>query len=78
LKRAQDFAKCRAICERRFGAVPAIYAIADICRPELLVEIEGVAFSRYSPHAVAATANANARAKAKPQTSNADPRSKHS
>ena len=46
LKRAEDLAKCRAICERRFGPVPAIYAVADICRPELLVEIEGVAFSR--------------------------------
>jgi enamine deaminase RidA (YjgF/YER057c/UK114 family) len=48
LKRPQDLATCRAICARRFGAVPAIYAVADICRPELLVEIEGVAFSRYS------------------------------
>ena len=49
LKRPEDLAKCRAVCQRRFGAVPAIYAVADICRPELLVEIEGVAFSRYSP-----------------------------
>lgn len=49
LRRAEDFAACRAICERRFGPVPAIYAVADICRPELLVEIEGVAFSSYSP-----------------------------
>ncbi len=46
LKRAEDFDKCRAVCERRFGPVPAIYATADVCRPELLVEIEGVAFSR--------------------------------
>jgi len=46
LKRREDLAKCRAICERRFGSVPAVYAVADICRPELLVEIEGVAFSR--------------------------------
>ena len=46
LKHPEDLAKCRAICERRFGAVPAIYAVAGICRPELLVEIEGVAFSR--------------------------------
>ncbi len=45
IKRQEDYAKCRAVCERRFGAVPAIYAIADVCRPELLVEIEGVAFS---------------------------------
>ena len=48
LKRPEDLAKCQAVCERRFGAVPAIYAMADICRPELLVEIEGVSFSRYS------------------------------
>ena len=46
LKQPEDLAKCRAVCERRFGAVPAIYAVAGICRPELLVEIEGVAFSR--------------------------------
>jgi enamine deaminase RidA (YjgF/YER057c/UK114 family) len=45
LKHASDLAKCQAICERRFTAVPAIYITADICRPDLLVEIEGVAFS---------------------------------
>ena len=48
LKRQLDFATCKAICESRFGPVPAIYALADICRPELLVEIEGVAYSRNS------------------------------
>ncbi len=53
LKRAQDFEKCQAICERRLGAVPTIYAVADICRPELLVEIEGVTFSRCSRRATA-------------------------
>jgi enamine deaminase RidA (YjgF/YER057c/UK114 family) len=47
IKRAEDLAKCRAVCQRRFGKVPVIYALADICRPDLLVEIEGVAFSRY-------------------------------
>jgi enamine deaminase RidA (YjgF/YER057c/UK114 family) len=46
LKRAEDFAACKAICERRLGTVPAIYVVADVCRPELLVEIEGVAFSK--------------------------------
>jgi enamine deaminase RidA (YjgF/YER057c/UK114 family) len=45
LKRPQDFSVCKAICDERFGAIPAIYAVADVCRPELLVEIEGVAFS---------------------------------
>jgi enamine deaminase RidA (YjgF/YER057c/UK114 family) len=48
IKRGDDFAKCRAICERRLPGVPAIYAVADVCRSELLVEIEGVAFSRCS------------------------------
>ena len=48
LKRPEDLAKCRAICTGRFGSVPAIYAVADVCRPELLVEIEGIAFSRRS------------------------------
>ena len=57
LKRVEDFPKCKAICDRRFAAVPAIYAVADICRPELLVEIEGVAFSRYSlPQSLSAPA----------------------
>jgi len=49
LKRREDFPKCKAICKRRFGPVPVIYALADVCRPELLVEIEGVAFSRCAP-----------------------------
>ena len=48
LKRGEDLAKCRAICEQRFGSVPAIYVVADVCRPDLLVEIEGVAFSRFA------------------------------
>jgi enamine deaminase RidA (YjgF/YER057c/UK114 family) len=45
VKRPEDFERCRAICERRLGAVPVIYAHADVCRPDLLVEIEAVAFS---------------------------------
>jgi enamine deaminase RidA (YjgF/YER057c/UK114 family) len=49
LKRAEDFSVCKAICEKRFGSVPAIYAVADVCRPELLVEIEGVAFTKRHP-----------------------------
>ncbi len=45
VKRPEDYEICRAVCERRLGATPAIYAQADVCRPDLLVEIEGVAFS---------------------------------
>ena len=47
VKRAEDYAACREVCERRLGSLPTIYALADVCRPELLVEIEGVSFSRF-------------------------------
>jgi enamine deaminase RidA (YjgF/YER057c/UK114 family) len=46
VKRPQDYAQVRAVCEARLGTVPATYVVADICRPDLLVEIEGIAFSR--------------------------------
>lgn len=45
VKHREDFARCKAVCERRLGSVPALFLEADVCRPELLVEIEGVAFS---------------------------------
>jgi enamine deaminase RidA (YjgF/YER057c/UK114 family) len=45
VKHAHDFAACRKVCEQRLGRIPALYAQADVCRPDLLVEIEGVAFS---------------------------------
>ncbi len=45
VKHLDDFKTCQAVCRRRFGDVPIIYALADICRPDLLVEIEGVVFS---------------------------------
>jgi enamine deaminase RidA (YjgF/YER057c/UK114 family) len=46
IKRQEDYPQARAICRQRLGELPAIYVVADICRPELLVEIEGIAFSR--------------------------------
>ena len=46
IERAADFPAVRAACRRRLGTVPTTYTIADICHKELLVEIEGVAFSR--------------------------------
>jgi enamine deaminase RidA (YjgF/YER057c/UK114 family) len=45
IKRQEDYERTRAICEARLGELPIIYAVADVCRPELLVEIEGVAFA---------------------------------
>ena len=46
IKRGEDFSRCKAVCEGRFGQTPTVYAIADVCREELLVEIEALAFSR--------------------------------
>jgi enamine deaminase RidA (YjgF/YER057c/UK114 family) len=51
IKREEDYANVRAACEKRLGELPTIYAMADVCRPDLLVEIEGMAFSRRGPAA---------------------------
>jgi enamine deaminase RidA (YjgF/YER057c/UK114 family) len=48
VKRQEDYPLVRQVCENRLGELPIIYAIADVCRPELLVEIEGIAFSAKS------------------------------
>ena len=45
LKRPEDYGKVRDVCERRLGELPVIYAVAHVCRPELFVEIEGIAFA---------------------------------
>lgn len=49
VKRREDYERCREVCERRLPGIPALYLHADVCRPELLVEIEAVAFSPYAP-----------------------------
>jgi enamine deaminase RidA (YjgF/YER057c/UK114 family) len=46
VKNTEDCAKTRAVCEGRLGELPTVYVVGDVCRPELLVEIEGIAFSR--------------------------------
>lgn len=40
IKNQSDFLKVKAICEHYFPGVPAVYIEADICRDNLLVEIE--------------------------------------
>jgi enamine deaminase RidA (YjgF/YER057c/UK114 family) len=45
IQREADFKVCRTACERRLGPVPTTYIRADICRPDLLVEIEAIAVS---------------------------------
>lgn len=47
VRNLDEYEICREICEERFPRVPAIYLQADLCRPDLLVEIEAVAFSPY-------------------------------
>lgn len=49
IKRPEDYRQARAICQQRLGKLPTIYVVSDICRPELLVEIEAIAFSRRQP-----------------------------
>jgi enamine deaminase RidA (YjgF/YER057c/UK114 family) len=46
LKRAEDYALVRELCVNRLKNAPVLYIVGDICRPELLVEIEAVAFCR--------------------------------
>lgn len=41
VRRPRDFAVVRAICEEAFGDIPALYLQADVCRDDLLVELEG-------------------------------------
>ncbi|MDO4585985.1 MAG: hypothetical protein Q4C95_01670 [Planctomycetia bacterium] len=42
IKYPSDVEKVRAICEKKMGNTPVVYTISDICRDDLLVEIEGV------------------------------------
>ena len=41
VKHSRDIPAVRRICEATFGSIPAVYVQADICRDELLVELEG-------------------------------------
>ena len=46
IKNQEDYEVVRRYCQQRLGATPTIYTTADICRPELLVEIEGIVIPR--------------------------------
>ena len=43
VKRERDIPATRSYMDEHYPAVPKHYLVADICRPELLIEIEGVA-----------------------------------
>ena len=42
VKNREDYADIRSVIEESYPQVPALYSIADVCRNELLVEIEGI------------------------------------
>lgn len=44
IKHRADYQVVRSICEKLLGRTPAIYVEADICRDDLLVEIEAIAY----------------------------------
>jgi hypothetical protein len=43
VKNQKSLAEVKLVCQKYFPQIPALYLISDICRKELLVEIEGVA-----------------------------------
>jgi enamine deaminase RidA (YjgF/YER057c/UK114 family) len=49
VKRANDLETVRRICTEALGEIPAVYVRADVCRDELLVEIEGALVTRREP-----------------------------
>ena len=46
VKNADDIPAVREVCESVYRGVPVLFVQADVCRDELLVEIEGVRISR--------------------------------
>ena len=46
VKRADDIPTVREVCEAAYGPIPALFVRADVCREELLVELEGLHFAR--------------------------------
>lgn len=43
VKHAADYETVRAVCEQQLQGVPVVYTIGDVCRDDLLVELEAVA-----------------------------------
>jgi len=41
VKERKEFAAIKKTFRTHFGKLPVVYIVADICRPDLLVEIEG-------------------------------------
>ncbi|MGL4852794.1 MAG: Rid family hydrolase [Phocaeicola sp.] len=43
LKEASFYAKAQEVLNRNYSHIPTLYTVADVCREELLIEIEGIA-----------------------------------
>lgn len=50
VKRPEYYEVIRRVVEKRLGATPVVYTYADVCRDDLLIEIEGIAGCR--PHQI--------------------------
>ncbi|WP_291528705.1 hypothetical protein [Bacteroides sp. UBA939] len=46
VKRWEDMEKARKVVTERYPTLPAIYTLTDVCRSELLIEIEGMGILR--------------------------------
>lgn len=42
VKDEKEIPKVKQVCEKRWGNIQALYLVSDICRDDLLVEIEGI------------------------------------
>ena len=45
VKHKQDYEEVRTVVAEAYPHIPVVYTIADVCRDELLVEIEGILIS---------------------------------
>ena len=45
IKHAEDYDQVRMVVEEAYPQLPVVYSVADVCRGELLVEIEGILIS---------------------------------
>ena len=45
IKNVEDYDEVRAVVEKAYPNMPVVYSVADVCRTELLVEIEAILIS---------------------------------
>ena len=43
----EDYEAIKTEMEKLVGDTPVIYVVGDVCREELLVEVEGIATAKY-------------------------------